>query len=440
MARRRVHLGIDYGTSTSKIVIRDYGAPGGERAFVLADNGSYRFPSAVTVSGNILRLQTSDRAGDRKARVLESLKMRVAAEVKGNVERYCYAPIQELPPGLMATDLATLTVARLIDKSARAAMDSCGTDLAFGMTLGVPMSFYTDRALRKAFLRIARAAWRLWRSNVLNGDVISIAEAQRYLAETFAAIDSAPIADDEVRDWIRSEAEAAMWWAFQSPSVPAGPYAKVDVGAGTTNSSVFRIVDQYSRGRWVKEKLAFFGAYSTPVGMDAVDEGLSTWKGMPVENRLDLRGSEDDLLQNPAARASCDNAINGIRRAFSNAWMHGFDTYRNSRHEVQRWREAAQVFVIGGGSLVKAIREAVNEHPQRRYSSLPVREMECPADLDLPGFGAVPQEALPFLSVAYGLSNLGLAIPEVRTPDEIEPLPNLEDRRVQLDHADIYAK
>lgn len=120
--------------------------------------------------------------------------------------------------------------------------------------------------------------------------------------------------------------------------------------------------------------------------------------------------------------------------------MHGFQKYRQSQHEVKRWKEDARVFVIGGGSLVTPVREAPREHPQSRSIRLPVEEMECPSDLELPGTKTVPKEALPFLTVAYGLSNLGLAIPEVRTPDEIEPLSSTEQRRMQFDHEDIYAR
>ena len=52
--KRRVHLGIDYGTSTSKIVLRDYGARGGEAAFVVLRDGSFRIPSRVCVTANEL--------------------------------------------------------------------------------------------------------------------------------------------------------------------------------------------------------------------------------------------------------------------------------------------------------------------------------------------------------------------------------------------------
>lgn len=45
--------------------------------------------------------------------------------------------------------------------------------------------------------------------------------------------------------------------AFRSPGVPAGPYLKVDVEAGTTKASMFRILDDHLTAKWVKTGFAF---------------------------------------------------------------------------------------------------------------------------------------------------------------------------------------
>ena len=47
---------------------------------------------------------------------------------------------------------------------------------------------------------------------------------------------------------------------------------------------------------------------------------------------------------------------------------------------------------------------------------------------------------LPFITVAYGLSNIGLPIPEALTPDQIPPMPDKNERRERLDRDDIYGK
>jgi hypothetical protein len=47
---------------------------------------------------------------------------------------------------------------------------------------------------------------------------------------------------------------------------------------------------------------------------------------------------------------------------------------------------------------------------------------------------------LPFLAVAYGLSNIGVAIPEVVTPTDLPAMRPTTNRRQRLNHDDIYAK
>src|SRR4051812_14274720 len=50
---RAIHVGVDYGTSWSKLVYRDYEAPGGETSYVVfatdekRQQGDFRYPSLV---------------------------------------------------------------------------------------------------------------------------------------------------------------------------------------------------------------------------------------------------------------------------------------------------------------------------------------------------------------------------------------------------------
>src|SRR5260370_14069882 len=175
------------------------------------------------------------------------------------------------------------------------------------MTIGIPMIFYTDPDLRRVFVAIARVAWSLFRARgPINARSIRIGQAQQYLRDAQADVMSDPISDEEIRYWVRSEAEAALWWAFRSPQIAEGPYAKIDIGAGTTNASVFRIVmgrpEGVEDGPAVKLKMAFFGASSSPVGMDAVDETLANWQGSDPLQTMTLRGREDALLQDDGAQ------------------------------------------------------------------------------------------------------------------------------------------
>jgi len=433
--KRRFHLGIDYGTSASKIVFRDYGAPGGEAAIIVLRNGSIRIPSRVCITPAEFLFGDDQKKSD-DCDIRESLKMRVATEVTGN-PTYYLGPLDDLPTGFSACDLATLTVWHLISEGHRAIekyLVGRTESFTVGMTMGVPMAFYKDEKLRSNFLAIARKAWALYRNEGLAHSSILIERAQSLLHKYSAAALS-PIPEYEVRDWIRSEAEAAMWWPFQSPAISEGRYAKVDIGAGTTHASLFQI---YSNSAGLKSGMAFSGAVSIPVGMDAVDRAIADYKGLGSDF-FSMRGLEEEIIRSDAAvRGALLPVQEEICEAYRKSWIETYQKIREYVAERTAWN-THKVFVIGGGSLVSTLVEAVRIHPGRR-ERLELAVLEEPASLRRADNTKVPKNELPFVAVAHGLSVIGLSIPEVYTPDEVPPMPEINERRERLDHEDIYAK
>jgi hypothetical protein len=241
--------------------------------------------------------------------------------------------------------------------------------------------------------------------------------------------------DYEVRDWIRSEGEAAMWWPFQSPAIAAGPYAKVDIGAGTTHASLYRI---FGTARTPKTGLAFFGAVTVSYGMDAVDSAIAESEGV-TGDCLALRGLERSILQkSPKARGALIPVRDQIYEAYRKAWIETYRKINKYSAELQAWSQH-KVFVIGGGSLLPLLVETVRVHPGRQ-TPLQLAALEQPTDLIRSDNKRITGDELPFITVAYGLSNIGLSIPEALTPDQVPPMPDRNERRDRLDHEDIYAK
>jgi len=108
--RRRVHLGIDYGVSTSKIVFRNCDPSGGASCVLVLYNGSARIPSRVCATATALLFgHDHDTLPATACDSYESLKMRVAAEVTTN-PAYRVDGTTKLPEGFSAADLAALTV------------------------------------------------------------------------------------------------------------------------------------------------------------------------------------------------------------------------------------------------------------------------------------------------------------------------------------------
>jgi hypothetical protein len=256
-----------------------------------------------------------------------------------------------------------------------------------------------------------------------------------------------------------------MWWAFQSPSVSDGPFAQIDVGAGTTNVSLFRVFASVFNGRRVKEGLAFFASRSEPAGMDAVDDLISR-RGPAGAVPLRLQGSEDSVIrQNGLEIAVAALVRDSIWEAYRKAWIHCFWRIEQSPAERIAWSNH-KVILVGGGTLISSVQRYLPLHPSDNgHTLLEVQHLEVPSDLFflVPGtqasflkralarLGSMSQFGrhqlqrpmptdLPFLAVAYGLSNIGVAIPEIVIPTKLPAMRPPAQRRERLSHEDIYAR
>src|SRR5262249_42414239 len=154
-------------------------------------------------------------------------------------------------------------------------------------------------------------------------------------------------------------AQAAVWFTYQSPKVGQGPYAKVDVGAGTTNVSIFRLYGELPAR--TKELLKVFATYSSVSGMDTLDSSIARSRGTP--DALAFRGRENVELDNAVIANGCSHAIEQIYAAFAEAWRRSLRKFQGLPHEMDRWHDECRLFVIGGGSLVRAVQERLRKHP-----------------------------------------------------------------------------
>src|SRR5215471_15682218 len=405
LPQRRVHLGIDYGTRTCKIVFRDYRSPHGESTLLVLRNGSCRIPSRVCMTSEEL-LFGDDTKAAADCVIYESLKMRVAAEVRGDLKRYVPSTIA-LPEGFAAADLAALTVWFLISEGHRAVAAQFNgrmEGVEIGMTMGVPMPFFNDTQVKASFLNIARRAWSFYCNEGLLDSALPIEKARRVLEKHPALLSAIP--DYEVRDWIRCEGEASNWLVLHSPAVGIGPFANVDIGAGTTHTSLFRI---FGKLQTPKRSLAPFGAAAVPIGMDAVDRAIAECEGLNSDC-LALRGSEQSILQ---ARTKVREALlpvcGQIYDSYWKAWNEVLSKLSGNPLELIAWRQH-KLIVIGGGSLLPPLIDTFRAHADQR-EPLSVLRLEQPRDLFRGDRKKIGNEELPFVGVAYGLSNIESHLP-----------------------------
>jgi hypothetical protein len=399
------HAGIDYGTASSKLVLRDYQPGGSERAHVVFPSSAtgrsrdFRIPSIVCVEAGRLwfGIEAAARQTLRDVKVYPSIKTRMAApgEFRGLAT--------PLPEGMGADDLVTLMVAYLLQEAQRA-VDAFSrrlqlpTPAPFSFTLGVPMSQLDRSHLRARFTDVARAADEIVKS-ANTPDLrlgIPVLEGWMLASNAAEAISRQPSAD--AKRWVRPEVEAALLWPYRSWDAETGIYAAVDVGAGTTGASFFHIVANGDSTR----HLAVFSTSCDAPGTDAVDEALVGFSG--TTDPSTLRSKENATIARVgefAVTATAGHIARTYQRAFDRAWE------KNAK--AASW-DGYRLFLTGGGSEIDVVRRKLSLRAGPKLRSSPqIIEAGTPTDLDLEGASS---SDLKYLNVAYGLSFFDAEVPQ----------------------------
>ena len=433
---RNLHLGVDYGTSTSKLVLTDYSAVEGERSFVVrlpqerGGDGGCRIPSIVSISGESIRFGFQAATSSAEADVYRSLKMLCAYP-----DRY-YGDDVPLPPGLDARDLATLYIGHLIQlgqDGARRYAKRFGAEPQVGLTLGAPMAQLDDPKLSAMFVEMARQAHSLGgRLDLLRA--VSIENARRALSQ--ARQELAGTAVDEPRALVRSEAEAALFWAHRSSDIEPGRYACVDVGAGTTSASWFHINATRSRDVVLKDRLSFYGAACRPPACDAIDAALAK-RTKDAASMSDMRGREDQLIKTLSIEdmIAVNDTLAEIADVFGAASAEAFRKEKSTK----RWREScSRIFFLGGGSRIDAVRQKLIARMAVWLRTDPMANPGLPSDLTEEDGGELCEDPI-FLLVAYGLARRLGDVPDVDSPNEVEDCTPTYPIRERVSTDDLYS-
>lgn len=417
---RRYQLGLDFGTCWSKLVLRDIQA-GQDRSFAVLDGASSGqaaclIPSLVVADGQTLHFGSEAFARQRHPGVVPYPSIKVRATLPS-----AYRGVENpLPDGIDSADLAALAILFLLQVGREAADEDAARFHAKSrlfFTTGAPMGGLKDAALHEAYVQIARTAFEafLLQAEGLHRG-IRVSECQKLLLEARARTSSK--APGSLRDWVRSEAESALLWFVRSPKVRPDLYAAVDVGAGTTDLSFFRIVETFTDKRWRVSRLAFYSAVAGPPGMDAVGSVLAGTAGL-----LEIRGREAELLEGAASTA--ESGVSSVVEEIFALYRKGFQSAYAKERRQGAWDEF-KVFRLGGGSYFPPIVNRLRKPPSKNIHAPVFAEPGAPTDLKIPS--AVQLDPR-FLLVAYGLSVPGLEVPLVDTPDEVQPL----DRRLTFE-------
>jgi hypothetical protein len=433
-------LGVDLGTAYSKLVLRLYGARGGDRAYVLAPDGEPLIPSLVVWDETNIYFggDAVQRAGGSRANVLVSPKVAFAYP-----HSYQWQNLK-LPAGFSISDVMVLLLAYLLqqghDHATRLKTKARASTVRMGVTVGVPTAQLEKAHLRDEYLAVVRTAFELHRQ-FRDGQVPSlaggnpIAKTLDWVLHARAAAMSRP--RGAVSDWLRSEASAGLLAAYHSPRTePGHAYLDLDVGAGTCSASSFFIENRHENGQWTKGGIGYYGSWCEPPGADFLTARVSNHQGYEgflargdeaAEQHLGWSGQGQQVTG--PVHDFARQVFGGLRHAYSemNKRLKGYDVSRTG------------LFLFGGGARPAQLRELWGRGlwPQQPPTVL---ELAVPTDLRTFHDSHVPEHIADRFLVAYGLSHLSDEVPLAIGPGDFHVVDPDIGKRMQQTLADMYEK
>ncbi len=416
-------VGLDFGTSCTKVVVRSPFIAGARAVAVRWRNdgggNAYLLPTELwmDVRGELHLRPAGDAAGEHVTDIKISL-MDQSADERSRAVAAAYLGL-------------ALRGARrwFLDTQA----DIYGRySLRWAMNLGIPSAGYDDERVRSTFGLVARAAWEL----SLSAAAPTIDTAARVCHDAEARGDS----DSETPTDVIPEIVAEVVGYARSKIKKHGLHVVVDVGASTLDICGFNLhapegEDKYELFTALVERLGLHELHLKRVA--AIPASVrGTCPRMPTldpSSPIPVRGT-DYIVKPPAAlRASLNAVDDSYVLECTNALMRVLMTLKKNMDPMAKaWKAGLPVFLAGGGRDFGLVRRAAESSDKRLVQAVKTVGI-LPRNLPPPETlvnGDVPCGRL---DVAYGLSFDRFDIGVIHPPGEIEdvePLPpqaNLTD-------------
>lgn len=431
--KRRYHLGLDWGTSTTKLVLRDYEQ---QKAFVLMPAGmahSYRYPSTIVRSDDRIYFGFNAEERRKKAdKVIDALKADLCILT---VNEGCAQKTSE------QEDLATLFLAHIISLGLNSAEEHAKRDKAqalMGMTIGFPAEEIEKSSLKHIYMRMAQSAYELAVRSGYDPQGKRYDQACEQVANVRGQIEARGgfvSSSSSYHQWLRPELAAAMYWGIKSPMIERDLYSCIDIGAWTTNTSYFRIGS--SPGTIEKDSIIFFGGATGGPGV------IKLLKNVAEEHNQDfisMLGCEEEWLR----RRTYVNHIEWFKKGCFEVWKRGFHQAYKLEPKQSAWDGKVNIMVVGGGSKIPEVRQHfLNAFPYPSWKSGPsVPDLGTPSDLfNFPDQGMIPRQPFAgdytFLLVAYGLSVHSGDFPKTTLGPQVPPFDAQPRVRAFRDSSDL---
>ncbi len=457
---KTVVVGIDFGTSGTKIV---FGDTTSDRHYLVSFGESadgalpFILPSVVRLKGENLLFHSDDSAEPSDLE-LRAFKVCLACQLELALCRQC--AYRSDRPGVFvrqsdhvtAEEVATWYLAYVIGLCKREMNRRWGGgfELRPLYNIGAPIDQWNAHQGKELFTRVAFYAERL-SDTVVEG--MTVADIRASYAQIRSSNSALP-GEKEQNVFVQPETAAGLMSFVTSPRVPAGLYGIVDVGAGTTDVSFFRLAD-FTTGE--PRRMSFYDAKTDVVGSGDLDRSLARIAATRIANlsdgspellraariakeRLDAKGGCEITVASGSAKFSRPD----INDCFAPVLKQMVQTYVQTNHRaykkenlVKRWEEFT-VIPLGGGMRCPPVLEGFQAtYPSTYNKRIKFSPMVAPPDFEC---NASAKYNFNLVAVAYGLSFSPLDFPEILSPSAVAPMDfNLPTRHI-ADRDEQYPK
>lgn len=389
-------VGLDYGTHSTKIVVRRRDDPTTPEALVVDprvgtetdEYPAFASPSLVLVNADELWFGREARRRRARGELHRSLKVRLLEH-----------DTTELPPANEVDVMVAAYLAWIIGEIRKdVGVRTQGGSARIVLNVAAPMSHVENPELKSRYEHILAAAWVASVERRI-GQGMSVREA----LEILGPLIDLPVAPESDRPFkVLPETVAPVISLSEHPDCIPGLYAVVDIGAGTTEISLIHVGEP--------------GTGQKIVCYDDVSFGLG--------------GDQLSSVTLGDQRALANDFQHTLRKS----WCTAYRKDAQNRAAMERWRSLRILRTGGAGRHPLIERRIAAGHPavaRGQAAQIEVRGYEWKSWYDpvvrIPS-AAGSQAPLHLLAVAHGLSIEAPRWPDWFRPSEVEKLDGEETR------------
>ena len=426
-----INLGIDLGTSFSKVVWR-----GEEKAYPICfgDNPAslddYLVQSIVAYDGQSIKTSLTSDANIPSQICIPNFKMCLACESDNShgcrpadcaLSNWSRA-INSLPDPVALVNAVFL--ATLISRSrflVRQHLKKLGVRdgaIRWSANLAVPEKYMDESPTLQSFGRVLRIAWLM--AELLDqgldinkaDEVIDLYEAAKQVATDHQKLDC----------FVYPEVAAEVAAVTKPRSAKQGLYAFVDVGAGTVDGSVFRFYRPHQEDpRQVTYAANVIRAGAAHVEFDACEklaEVARAWFKTMKEDGANAAGlslTPESILSPPF-----DATLKELETEVRDELIQLFKSAHEKEIGESNWKNLQLIIGGGGASLATYANAAIDAFTLKgshRGDNLTKVLLEAPPDFQM---GRLSRNTFHRFAVAYGLSFSYVNLPDVVLAREVD--------------------